>query len=100
MDFWTRIVVKKENVVARHVAGEDLLIPISGRLADMQRIFAVDPVAAHIWKMLDGSVTLESVLKSVVEAFDVAEEKARVDIMAFVGQLDAAGLILDAPRKV
>jgi len=98
MDFWARIVTIKENVVARRIAGEELLIPIQGRLADMQRIFALDPVAAHIWKKLDGVADLETILKSVTVTFEVSEDRARSDVRAFILQLEAAGLVSDLPR--
>ena len=95
MDFWKRVLTIHDEVVARHIAGEELLIPIRGRLADMQRIFALDPVAAHVWKKMDGSADLESILQSVLVAFDVSEERARKDVKAFVGQLEAEGLVMD-----
>jgi len=95
MDFWKRVLTIHDEVVARHIAGEELLIPIRGRLADMQRIFALDPVAAHVWKKMDGSADLESILQSVLVAFDVSEERARKDVKAFVGQLEAEGLVTD-----
>jgi len=95
MDYWKRVLTIRSDVVARHIAGEELLIPIRGRLADMQRIFALDPVAAHVWKKLDGSVDLDVVLQSVLATFDVPEERARKDVKAFVGQLEAEGLVTD-----
>lgn len=95
MDYWKRVLTIHSEVVARHIAGEELLIPIRGRLADMQRIFALDPVAAHVWKKMDGTADLESILQSVLAAFDVSEERARVDVKAFVGQLVAEGLVSD-----
>ena len=99
MNFWMRVLTIKENVVARQIAGEELLIPIQGRLADMQRIFALDPVAAHIWKKLDGSADMEAVLISVLGSFDVSEERARGDIQSFVNQLESAGLVSDLPGR-
>jgi hypothetical protein len=96
MDFWKRIVIKNDDVVARHVVGEDLLIPIKGCLADMRRIFALDPVAAHIWKRLDGAADLEAVLQSVLAAFDVTEERARRDVRAFIAQLEGQELVSES----
>ncbi len=93
MDFWGRIGRIKGEVVARKVAGEDLLIPIRGRLADMQRIFALDPVAAYIWSQLDGSRSLEVILRGVLESFDVTESRARKDMESLVRQLEENGLI-------
>ena len=98
MEYWNRILVVDQHVVPRHIAGEDLLIPIQGRLADMQRIFALDPVAAHVWKRLDGILDLESVLQSVLAVFDVNEEQARADVKKFVGQLEAEGLVSDSGK--
>lgn len=83
------------DVVSRQVAGESLLIPVKGRLADMQRIFALNPVAEHIWRQMDGSGDLDSVVRSVVSVFAVDEVRARQDVERFVGQLIQAGLVLD-----
>lgn len=93
MDFWGHVYRVKGEVVTRQIAGEDLLIPIRGRLADMQRIFAMDPVAAHIWKQLDGVRTLEVILRSVVDTFDVEERRARSDCESFIRQLEESGLV-------
>lgn len=98
MDYWKRVLINKENVVSRHIAGEELLIPIKGRLADMQRIFALDPVAAHIWKKLDGSADLESVLQSVLGEFAVGEDLARRDFQSFIRQLEDEGLVCGIGR--
>jgi hypothetical protein len=75
------------------VAGESLLIPIRGRLADLQRIFALDPVAEHVWSRLDGVADLDAILRSVLDNFDVGEEQARRDIGEFVAALEAGGLV-------
>jgi hypothetical protein len=88
----------KGEVVSRRIAGEDLLIPIRGRLADMQRIFALDPVAAHIWSGMDGARDLDGILKSILETFEVTEDRARSDLDAFVSQLEGFGLLESCPQ--
>ena len=98
MDFWKRVLAVNPNVIARRIVGEDVLIPVQGRLADMQRIFALDPVAARIWKRLDGSADLETVVQSVLAAFDVPEERARRDLRTFVGRLEAAEIVPGGPH--
>ncbi len=45
---------KKEEIVSREIAGETILVPIKGKLADMQRIFALENVSEYIWQQLDG----------------------------------------------
>lgn len=93
MDPWKRVLKRRADVVARRVAGESLLIPIKGQLADMQRIFALDGVAEHIWERLDGVSSLDDILRSVLSAFAVEEPTAKRDLLALVAGLESAGLV-------
>jgi hypothetical protein len=83
------------DVVGRHVLGETLLVPIRGELADLQRIFALNPVAQHIWEELDGNHDLAAVRDSVVAKFDVEPAEAEADLTDLIAQLSAAGLIVE-----
>jgi len=85
---------KKENIVTRHIAGETLLVPIYGELANMERIFTLDPVAAFIWEQLNGEKSLEDIRDGLLNAFDVKKEQAETDISEFVNELVKADLII------
>jgi hypothetical protein len=84
---------KKEEIVTRRIAGETLLVPIYGDLANMERIFALDPVAEFIWEQLDGENSLKDIRDGVLDAFDVNEEQAETDIFEFIEELLKADLI-------
>jgi hypothetical protein len=84
---------RNTDVIGRQVLGETLLVPIRGELADLQRIFALNAVAEHIWSMLDGEHDLAAVRDSVVDRFEVEPVEAEADVTEFVEQLSAAGLI-------
>jgi methyltransferase-like protein len=84
---------KKEDIVTRRIAGETLLVPVYGDLANMERIFTLDPVAAFIWEQLDGEKSLEDIRDGVLGAFDVKEEQAETDIFEFIEELLKADLI-------
>jgi methyltransferase-like protein len=84
---------KKEEIVTRQIAGETLLVPIYGDLANMERIFALDPVAAFIWEQLDGEKSLKDIRDGVLGAFDVKEKQAETDIFEFIEELLKADLI-------
>ena len=90
---WSRPFRRCEDVVSRRIAGETILVPIRGKLADMERLFALNPVAEYIWGQLDGQRGLAQIREGVLAEFDVAEEEADADIMAFIGELLQAGLI-------
>lgn len=79
--------------MCREIAGETLLVPIRGRLADMKKIFALNPVAAFIWRQVDGKTSLEQIRDRLVECFEVGREEAGKDAEAFVRELLALELL-------
>ncbi len=93
---WGDAYIRNRDVVFRKIAGELFLVPIRGKLADMERIFALTPVAEFIWEMLDGQRSLDEVRAAVVDNFDVDTEQAGSDIMEFIGELLEAGLVVEA----
>ncbi len=54
--------------------------------------FDLGPVGGFIWQRLDGSAELDAVAAQVVARFDVADDEARRDLLAFVEQLLGSGL--------
>ncbi len=91
----SRMPVKVDGVVPRKVAGETILVPISSKLANLQRVFALNPVAEHIWERLDGATTVAEIRDSVVEAFEVEAAQAEKDVEDFVAELVAEGLVAE-----
>jgi len=84
---------KKEEIVSRRIAGETLLVPIQGKLANMQRIFALDSVSEFIWEQLDGRRNLKDILNGILDKFDVGKKQATGDLEEFIAELLEAGLI-------
>jgi len=93
-DMKNRIFRKTEHVVSREIAGETLLVPIRGKLADMQNVFALNPVARHIWDELDGTRTLGEIRDGILARFDVGPEAADADLAEFIGKLLEVRLII------
>ena len=86
------------DVVQRQVAGEVFLVPIRGHLADLQELFVLSETGRSIWERLDGRHSLDDLVASLVSEFAVEEEQARNDALAFIGQLEEAGLIEEATQ--
>jgi hypothetical protein len=91
--FWEEVYIRAGDVIQRQIAGETLLIPIRGQLALLDRIFALNPVAAFIWEQLDGRRSMGDIRQGVLAAFAVAPESAEADIREFVDSLRQANLI-------
>ena len=91
-DLWGRAFVKNEDVVSRKIAGETLLVPVRGNLADMQMIFALNPVGELIWNELDKK-NLNGICSDIIRNFEVEKEQAETDIREFIQELADADLI-------
>jgi hypothetical protein len=94
-DIWGKVFKKNKDIVSRKIAGELFVVPVKGRLADMQRIFALNQVAEYIWQALDGRTTLDDLRKHILSHYDVEKERAESDIIGFIDDLIAADLIME-----
>ena len=91
-----KVFVKNRDIVTRKIAGELFIVPVRGKLADMQRIFTLNPVAEYIWQSLDGRTSIEDIRRGILSTYDVEEEQADADIMDFITELLEADLILSS----
>ena len=87
------------DIMPREIAGETILVPVRGELAQMRQIFVLNPVAEYIWKNLDGERSAALILSGIVESFAVDEDTARTDMLEFLAELEAAGLITSDPAE-
>jgi hypothetical protein len=90
-----KIYVKNDAVLSRKIAGETILVPVRGKLADMKRIFTLNPVAEHIWDRIDGKNSVQTIGNSIVSAFDITHESAERDLEEFVAALLKENLITE-----
>jgi len=80
-------------VVHRRIAGETLLVPVKGHLADLEHFFVLSRVGEWIWERLDGATEPERLVEGIVEHFDVDEPTATRDLAEFLADLSRAGLL-------
>ena len=72
-----------------------MLIPISGKLADLQHVFVLDAVGEHIWAQIDGERDTSVIARTIPEQFDVDVKQAESDCAAYMKELLQAGLVLE-----
>lgn len=81
------------NLLTRHIAGETIVIPIRGRLADMQQIFALNEVGEHVWRLIEQDRSVDEICEDVAQAFDISRAEAEADVREFLAALQQAGLV-------
>lgn len=92
-DLWTDVFRKKSSVVAREIAGENILVPVRAELAKLHRLFTLNQVGAFIWQQLDGHTDLAAIHRRLVEHFEVSDEEAREDLLEYAQLLLESQLI-------
>lgn len=91
-----RVFQPRPEMVTREIAGEVLLVPVRGKLAQLQQIFVLNPVGAYIWRQLDGERNLSAIHGGLIDRFDVTEREAEADLFEYLGALEDAGLVCEA----
>jgi hypothetical protein len=75
---------RSDQIVARRVADEFLLVPLVGRGANLDAIYSLNRVGTFIWERLDGSATGHDIISALCEHFDVTSSEAETDYHDFV----------------
>ncbi|HZN02307.1 MAG TPA: PqqD family protein [Candidatus Polarisedimenticolia bacterium] len=88
----TSILVPAPDIVARDIAGEHLLVPVRSGIAGIDCLYTADEVGSFVYARLDGRRDAAALARLVSEAYVVEEERALEDVLAFLGELCAAGL--------
>ena len=81
------------NLVTRRIVGETIIVPISGDLANLQKVFSLNETGAFVWGRLDGRTSLDAICDALSHEFEVEESDAWEDVKALVEDLAEADLV-------
>lgn len=77
-----------EDVVARVIEGEIIIVPLVAGIGDMEdELFTLNPTGKAIWDRLDGQRTLAEVAADLSEEYEGAREAIETDVLGLVGEL-------------
>ena len=76
----------KEGFVMRKVAGETVVLPTGDKLK-LNMMITLKGTAAFLWERLVEGADEETLVKALLDVYDVDEERARQSVMKFVEKL-------------
>ena len=80
--------LRMPGVVARRVAGETLLVPVSPRALDAfsgaAELFVLNETGERMWAWLAEPRTIEEMARNLINEFEVTAELAHADATAFI----------------
>lgn len=78
----------KSKFVAREVGGELVVVPLTGNIAHMNELFTFNTSAKLLWEELNDDSTEETLVKALLDAYDVEESRAVTDVKKFLARLE------------
>lgn len=77
----------KEGYILRKIAGEDVVIPIGGNIANFNGVIRLNESAAFLWKKVQEEVDKEYLINSLIEEYEIDSELATNDVDSFINTL-------------
>ena len=89
--------IRNSSIVEREIAGEHLLVPIRGEVADLRQLFALNDAAKVVWDALAEPVDEDGLVELLTARFKVDEPTARKDVRELLGQMGGKKLVEPVP---
>lgn len=90
------IYVPSEDIVAREIEEELLIVPLVSGIGDMEdELFTLNDTGKVIWGHLDGQKTLKKVVAELSEEFEVSTSEIVEDVTGFVEELLERGILVE-----
>lgn len=86
------MLIKKE-LLKRQIAGETFLVPLGKTVYDNNGLFLLSDVGAFLWDRIPGADNEETLVRAVLEEYEIDEKTAREDIGAFLDKLRSMDII-------
>lgn len=56
--------------------------------------YSLDSIGGEIWKLLEQPARVQDIVDRLQRRYDVSQEQCRVDVLAFLGEMQKNGMIL------
>ena len=78
------------------IANEVIIVPVRKSAKEVDNIYSTNDTGARIWELMDGTRSLEQIVREIIEEYEVEESMAVQDAVEFVTKL----LAIDALDEV
>jgi hypothetical protein len=90
------IFIPSEDIIAREIDGEILIIPITSGIGDMEdELYSLNETGLAIWKRLDGISNVEKMIEDIATEYEASEEEITRDVLDLLGELIRRKIILE-----
>ena len=91
------IYAPSDEVVAREIEGEIILVPLAAGIGDMEdELYTLNETGREIWHRLDGRATLRQVTVALASEYDAPTEEIERDVLGLVRELLSRRMLVQA----
>jgi hypothetical protein len=76
-------------VISQEVSGETVLLDL-----DSENYFGLDEVGTRIWQLIKETNELQSIFDTLLDEYDVSEERLQLDMTTLLTEIEALGLVV------
>jgi hypothetical protein len=88
------VCVPSENVVAREIEGEIIIVPLTAGIGDADdELYTLNDTARAIWNALNGQKTLAQVATALKGEFSSPENDIDKDVLGFAAEMVKRGIL-------
>lgn len=80
-------------VVTRRIAGETILVPVAGDVADLEAVYTLNEVGSFVWDLIDGQRSAQAIAEAVCADYEITLEQAVPDVDDLLAALTSRGLV-------
>jgi hypothetical protein len=94
------IYTPSDNVVAREIEGEIIIVPLVAGIGDMEdELYTLNETGRAIWSKLDGQRRLTELAQELSAEFEAPAEEIEKDLIGFVQELLKRGIIVERSEE-
>jgi hypothetical protein len=82
---------RKQDVVLRAVAGENLLIPVH---SCTESVYTLNSTGVCLWNSIEAPRTEDELAATLVERYRISTATAQADVRAFLDDMTQMGLVV------
>lgn len=83
------LVSASDEQVSSTVADEEVILNLKNG-----SYYGLDPIGRHIWTLIQEPMTVQALIDTLLEAYDVDRERCRTDVMALLEDLQENDLLI------
>ena len=83
----------KQEFVLREVAGEFVVIPLSGLGEQFNGLITLNETGAFIWKQIEAEKEKEEIVEALLAEYEVTREQAQRNVDSLCAQMEKLGIL-------